>query len=82
MDTIVKQGMDVLFADMTPEGTALSALPYKVARAFVPGMVPMHFGYGQDSVGLERVRTLPVKASVLQKERGEHSLNCFPHPFT
>lgn len=80
-DSIAALETDIYFADLTML-CQLDNLSFKVIRAFIPGMVPMSFGYGIESFELERVQTLPVRTGILPKRVGAHRLNRLPHPFT
>ncbi|WP_167481210.1 YcaO-like family protein [Acidovorax cavernicola] len=46
---------DVVFCDLTPSGAAVDQgrRPLHVARAFVPGLIPIWFGYGVEPFGLK-----------------------------
>ncbi len=78
---IENSGLSILIAHLT-EQTELSNLPYKVVRVLIQGMIPMNFGHGIESLGLDRVRSLPVKCGLLDQATDADKLNRFPHPFT
>lgn len=75
------QELDILTCEIT-DNSRLRDLPYKVVRAFIPGMVPINFGYGIEPFGMSRVRTLPIQSKVFFPKRGVATLNRLPHPFT
>ncbi|MFH1956833.1 MAG: YcaO-like family protein [Patescibacteria group bacterium] len=54
----------------------------KVEKVFVPGIIPMSFGYGLEPCGMERIYTLPVKLGYRTAPLGYHGLTKFPHPYT
>jgi len=78
---IEKLGLSILIANFT-DVQELCKLPYKVVRVIIPGMVPINFGYGIESLGLDRVRSVPVKCNLLKEAISIENLNRFPHPFT
>lgn len=47
-------GFEVAFCDLTPSGAALDQgrTPLHIARALVPGLIPIWFGYGVEPLGL------------------------------
>ncbi|TRZ77362.1 hypothetical protein D4R87_02895 [bacterium] len=73
--------LTILIANLTSV-QELCKLPYKVVRVIIPGIVPMNFGYGIESLGLDRVRSVPVKCNLIEKLVPIKELNHFPHPFT
>lgn len=78
---IRNSGLTILTVHFT-EQAELRYLPYEVVRVLIPGIVPMNFGYGVEPLGLDRVRSLPVKCGLLNKPMDINKLNRFPHPFT
>ena len=75
-------GHSVVVINLTDQRSGLDDLPYKVVKVFVPGIVPMNFGYATESLGSERIRSLPVKCGILKRPTKVELLNRFPHPFT
>jgi len=73
--------LTILIANLTST-QELCKLPYKVVRVIIPGIVPINFGYGIESLGLDRVRSVPAKCNLLKKPTHIEKLNRFPHPFT
>ena len=51
-----------------------------VARVFVPGLQPMHFGAGQERLGGSRLFELPAALGLAGRVRTEADLNTCPHP--
>jgi ribosomal protein S12 methylthiotransferase accessory factor len=51
-----------------------------VVRVIVPELQPVHFGYGQERLGGERLFTLPQKLGFGESRRSESDLNPCPHP--
>ena len=83
-DIIIKineYGMQVLIADLT-KGVEFSKLKTKVVRAIIPGMVPINFGHGIESLGTPRITSLPVKCGIFDQAKESEDLNTAPHPFT
>jgi ribosomal protein S12 methylthiotransferase accessory factor len=51
-----------------------------VVRVIIPGLQPVHFGYGEERLGGERLLTLPVQLGFAGSVRSESDLNPCPHP--
>jgi len=51
-----------------------------VVRVIVPELQPVHFGYGQERLGGERLFTLPRQLGIAESVRSEGDLNPCPHP--
>jgi ribosomal protein S12 methylthiotransferase accessory factor len=51
-----------------------------VVRVIVPELQPVHFGYGQERLGGERLFTLPQQLGFAAGARSESDLNPCPHP--
>jgi len=54
----------------------------KVEKVFVPGIIPMSFGYGLEPCGMDRVYTLPVQLGYRTAPLEYRGLTKFPHPYT
>jgi ribosomal protein S12 methylthiotransferase accessory factor len=63
-------GMRVAYVEITPERAALAQgrTPLHVARAIVPGLVPVSFGYDTEPLGMKRLAGAHVRRPL------------FPHP--
>lgn len=77
-----EHGYDVLFVELGRTDASVRTSGLRVAKAFVPGLVPMTFEYGLEALGLPRVRNLPLDVGALKKKRALSALNRFPHPYT
>ena len=53
-----------------------------IAKVFVPGMIPMSFGYGLEPCGMERIYTLPNRLGFRTAPPKYGELTRFPHPYT
>lgn len=53
VDQLLQSGHEVYFSDLTPQGASIGQgrRPLFVARAFVPGLIPIWFGYGTEPLG-------------------------------
>ncbi len=80
--TLISRRLSLHTVDLTSERSDLSNLPYKVVKAFIPGMVPMSFGYCTEPLGLSRVRQLPITCGLRRRPIRLSELNMAPHPFT
>jgi len=54
----------------------------KVEKVFIPGIIPMSFGYGLEPCGMERIYTLPVQLGYRTAPLEYRELTKFPHPYT
>jgi ribosomal protein S12 methylthiotransferase accessory factor len=71
-------GYRVAYADLTLPDVA--SCGYHVVRAIVTGLQPIHFGYGLERFGGQRLFELPQKLGFAAEARTEDSLNPCPHP--
>jgi hypothetical protein len=63
-------------------GTKKDCPELTVAKVFIPGTIPMSFGYGLEPCGLERIYTLPVHLGFRTCSLEYSELERFPHPYT
>jgi ribosomal protein S12 methylthiotransferase accessory factor len=75
---IAAAGCRALYADLTTPDVAGCGL--KVVRTIVPGLQPMHFGYGEERLGGRRLYELPARLGYRATPAGEADLNPCPHP--
>lgn len=54
----------------------------KTVRVFIPGIIPISFGYGVEPLGMRRIYDLPVRLGLLHKPTAYGRLTKFPHPYT
>lgn len=54
----------------------------KVAKVFIPGLVSMSFGYGEEPCGMERIYKVPITLEMQSRQKDFRGLNKFPHPYT
>jgi hypothetical protein len=54
LNHLADRGLDVYFCDITPPMSSINQgrTPLFVVRAFVPGLVPIWFGYGVEPAGM------------------------------
>ena len=73
-----RAGCRLFFRDLTTP----DVLPYpiRVVRALITGIQPIHFGYGLERLGGNRLYELPSKIGFTRKPASEASLNTCPHP--
>lgn len=75
-----KMGITPFYVDLSRGHKDLEKLPYRVIRAFAPGLIPITFGFGRETLGMSRLQTFRnIRGSVPAKA---FSGNLFPHPFT
>jgi ribosomal protein S12 methylthiotransferase accessory factor len=53
-----------------------------IVKVFVPGIIPMSFGYGLEPCGMERLYSLPVQLGYRKAPLKYRGLERFPHPYT
>jgi hypothetical protein len=54
----------------------------KVVKTFIPGLVPMSFGYREEPCGMSRIYSAPVTCGLRSQQLKYQELNRFPHPYT
>ncbi|MDB5913737.1 MAG: hypothetical protein JWP22_2412, partial [Ramlibacter sp.] len=71
--------MELLAANLTPVGASLDQgrTPLHIVRAFIPGLIPIWFGYGLQPAGLSA-----FKAAQSRGPRRPRSNSALVHPFT
>jgi ribosomal protein S12 methylthiotransferase accessory factor len=75
-----KMGVTPLCVDLSSGHNDLERLPYKVVKAFAPGLIPITFGFGRETLGMPRLQTFQgIRGNVPART---FSGNIFPHPFT
>lgn len=57
-------------------------LGMRTVKVFIPGIVPISFGYGVEPLGMKRIYDLPVKLGLLNRPKSYRQLEKFPHPYT
>lgn len=80
---------DELLGRLSAMGTTLIAvdLPSRrpddlhIVKCFIPGLIPMSFGYGEEPCGMQRLYVLPVERRLLAKSKSLEKLSKFPHPY-
>lgn len=81
LDALAKKGLRLYWVDLSDPGYVVLGRPVHVARVFIPGLVPISFGYGQEPLGMPRLAAdiFPAAACV-----GENPTvyTSFPHPFS
>lgn len=80
--TLQAQGLEILVVDLSSGDPLLKNLPFTVAKAFIPGLVPMTFHAGLEPLGLDRVRHALRRCGIIRGARPVIRLNRFPHPMT
>jgi ribosomal protein S12 methylthiotransferase accessory factor len=71
-------GHRAVFAELTTDD--LLDYPIRVVRTIVPGLQPMHFGFGQQRLGGRRLFEIPHRLGYAAAPRREADLNPCPHP--
>jgi thiazole/oxazole-forming peptide maturase SagD family component len=71
-----KQGMELLAVSL--DGPA----DLNVVKTFIPGLVPMHFGYREEALGMKRLYALPRALGMVEYPASYTRVVRFPHPYT
>ena len=75
---LVSAGSRVAYVDITAPDVRSAG--YVVVRALVSGLQPIHFGYGEERLGGERLFAAPRNLGFRQERRHVQDLNPCPHP--
>jgi ribosomal protein S12 methylthiotransferase accessory factor len=78
VDALGRAGYDPAYVDVTTPD--LAGYPLHVVRALVPGLQPIHFGYGQERLGGARLFDMPRRLGYAGAMRTEADINRCPHP--
>jgi ribosomal protein S12 methylthiotransferase accessory factor len=73
-----ERGHRVVYADLTTADVAPSGI--RVVCTLATGLQPIHFGYGQERLGGNRLFELPQKLGLAPSARTVADLNPCPHP--
>jgi ribosomal protein S12 methylthiotransferase accessory factor len=65
--------VDLTTPDIRPTG-------YRVVRVIAAGLQPIHFGYGRERLGGDRLYTLPSRLGLADQRVSTSDLNPCPHP--
>jgi ribosomal protein S12 methylthiotransferase accessory factor len=71
-------GIEVAYVDLTTED--LAEFPVKVVRVVGTELQPMHFGFGNERLGGDRVFTIAQELGFAGRRRSAAELNPCPHP--
>lgn len=74
-----KNGMNVIYKDITPEKVKRSG--FIVLRVIIPEMQVLYLDERFKFLGNKRLYEVPVKLKYLKKKKSEADLNNIPHPF-
>jgi ribosomal protein S12 methylthiotransferase accessory factor len=75
---LASAGHELGYAELTTDDVAPTG--YHVARVVATGLHPIHFGYGTERLGGERVFTLPARLGLAPSRVELGALNPCPHP--
>jgi ribosomal protein S12 methylthiotransferase accessory factor len=78
VETLRSAGCRVLYVDLTTP----DLLPFdvRVVRTIATGLQPMHFGFGEERLGGQRLYRVPKAMGYDDRIRTENDLNPCPHP--
>jgi ribosomal protein S12 methylthiotransferase accessory factor len=72
------RGMSILAVDLGTE----EAGTLRIAKVFVPGLIPISFGFREEPCGMDRIFSVPVFMKLRRNRLNYGQLNRFPHPYT
>lgn len=75
------KGLKIISIDITQKDLIGSGVPIRVVKAFMPGLIPISFGFSMEPLGMERIYRVPQKLNAQRMVR-PGTLNSLPHPFT
>jgi len=75
---LAERGHRFAYIDLTTSD--LQAYPYRVVRTVATGLQPIHFGWGEERLGGDRLFDLPHELGFAAARRTEADLNPCPHP--
>jgi len=81
IDRLISDDRSLIIVDL-PAKNGGGETELKTVRVFIPGIVPISFGYGVEPLGMRRVYDLPVQLGLLYKPMTYGQLTKFPHPYT
>lgn len=82
VDTLHKKHLRILALELTSTDKAINSPNLRIAKAFIPGLVPISFGYRQEPGGMRRLYDVPIKLGLTDRKMPYGTLTKFPHPFT
>lgn len=78
VDTLTRAGARVLYADLTTPDVRDRGI--RVVRTLATGLQPIHFGWGEERLGGDRLYEVPARLGHGGGRRSEADLNPCPHP--
>lgn len=82
IESIYRKGSKIIAVELSDSGLDSNNRHLHVAKVFIPGLVPMSFGYGQEPFGMDRIYDIPIRLNLVNRRVDYDSLTKFPHPFT
>ncbi len=52
-----------------------------ITRCFIPGLVPINFGYNEEPLGMDRIYSVPVNRGLRSEMVAYQDIPKYPHPF-
>lgn len=81
IESLAEDSRRLIVVDLLASRNA-AILGLKTVKVFIPGIVPISFGYGVEPLGMKRIYDLPVKLGLLDRPKSYRQLEKFPHPYT
>jgi ribosomal protein S12 methylthiotransferase accessory factor len=82
LDQFHKSGYSPIVVDLLCSDDNPKPVPLTVVKVFIPGIIPMSFGYGLEPCGMDRIYNLPVHLGHQAVPMSYEKLTKFPHPYT
>jgi len=77
LSQIERKGLKLYVVDLSSKDASLH-----VARALIPGLIPMSFGFGIEPKGMTRIYSDSVSLGLRTSVPKYGELQSFPHPYT
>ena len=81
IEQLIDDNRRLIVVDLIANNDA-AILGMKTVKVFIPGIVPISFGYGVEPLGMRRIYDLPVKLGLLNRSKSYRQMETFPHPYT
>jgi thiazole/oxazole-forming peptide maturase SagD family component len=82
MNLLEVKGSAPITIDLSQTSNQKQVEMLNIVKVFLPGIIPMSFGYGLEPCGMGRIYSLPVQLGYRSTPISYKDLTKFPHPYT
>ena len=82
IDRLTMNGMPLIVAELRKRKSQDRIKALHIVKVFVPGLVPLNFGYGTEPCGMKRIYDIPIRMGYRLTTLPYGKLTKFPHPYT